>query len=391
VGLQVRIFIVVALLVLEFFRLPLFAFIGIRSMGPVLHILVFLSPLLLYKKFSLNFRGFGPFILVTVWSLVSTILFLAKGMSLGAYSSTIAPITTPFLLVFGILVFSNDVDSWRKVARWVLAISFYLGSMSLIAEWLVISKLNLISQCDWASFVANSFDSQYCNTNRFMPVGFFVYKDMSLAILLGGFFAFSNWKNKWEVALRVALVLFSLWIVDSIVLTGIFLVVSVIRFYVVARRNLLLYATSLLLIFLNLFSYSRSFYRLRDYLVNELNLHNFIPSTGGCSDEFWLFQLDGASEYCSSKEIHSLLSMFRFGVLGTLSWYLSLAVMFIIFCYDWIKRRPITTLMYFPIVFIFNASHYSGIESWGVNYLSFIIFYVYLSERSVNLPSTGKG
>lgn len=386
-GLQVRIFIVVALLVLEFFRLPLFAVMGIRSLGPILHVLVFLSPLLLYKKFSLSFKGFGPFVLLTVWSLVSSILLLAKGLAPGVYLAMIAPITAPFLFLLLIVVFANDLPSWEKVARLVLRIGFFSGSLYLFLEWLLISKFHVISQCDWASFLGGSYDAQYCDTNRYMLFGFFVYKDMSLAIIMGGFLSFSNWREKFWTCARVLLMIFSLFAVDSLVLSGVFLVLLGVRFRKQLKGNLLLPAF-LFLSLLNMFLYTRSFRRLRDYLVNELNLHNFIPSTGGCSRENWFFTLDGTSQFCHSKEVHSLFYMFKFGVLATLSWYFSFLIVTVLFCWDWFKDRPVTTLMYFPLVFILNAAHYSGAESWGVNFICFLVFYIYLKERN---PVPDKG
>lgn len=388
-SLKIRSSVVIGLFALEFFRVPLFAAFNLREVGSILHIVTFLSPLIMYRNFSFDLRKFYLFSLLTIWSLLASAVLFYKGLDLKIWLEMVAPITMPFLFVMGILFFSNDKKIWLKVTKTILSIGFYGGSLYLLGEWFFIAQLKWMSQCEWASFVTNAYNIQYCDTNRVMPVGFFVYKDMSLAIIMAGFFSFENWKDKRLILLRTALLLFSVLSVDSLILSGVFLLVLPIRFWSSIRGNLV-FPLFLILSFVNIFLYSKSFVRIRDYLVNELNLNNFIPTVSGCSKSTLFFQLDGAWLHCHSKEVHSLLYLFKFGVLATFSWYFIFLWMLLLCFKDWIRFGNLATLMFFPLVFIFNAVHYSGAESWGVNFLIFLIFYLYLMEkRDEKLTSIG--
>ncbi len=372
---KIRIYVIIALFILEFIRIPLFAVLNLRWLGSFLHIALLFSPALLFQGFSWKFERSRYFVFWAMWAFVMTIALFLKGLPPSVYMAMLASLFAPLVLPILIDVCSNKKEHWDQILREVLRIIFYVGTLYFFAEWIVVSRLQLISQCQLASYLANERSSQFCDTGRSMAVGFFIYKDMSLAIVMGAFLSFTDWANSRINALRFFLLTFSMAVVDSITLSGILLFLLPFRFRGTLRSGLAL-KLLFVLITLNLFVFSSSYGRIIGYFINELNLNVFLPSLEGCTWKNLFILTDGESQTCHSREMHSLFYLFKFGLMATLSWYFTLALIGWKFLRTFFVDKNVPPILFFPVVFLLNAVHYSGAEGWGVNYFMFVVLFL---------------
>lgn len=356
----------------EIFRIPILASVGLQSYGPYVHVLAIASIFTSASGIALNFKEIKFYVIWLLFSIVS--IFVLKyndpefENSLRQLLSIMAPALVPFLII------SLKIDTQKlnnNIGKLLSAI-FYVGTIYVLFEW-VLLKNNVFNQCQIASWFTGTYNVQYCNTARQMVTGFYIFKDVSLALIVATFFSFKEWNNKKIVLIRVILLALSLIIVDSLTVLLFIIPLVLLKFYNSVMNNRKFYYLFFILC-LFAFQFTPSYERLNSYILHELDLSKFLPQIQGCQLGVGLFIDNQISQVCDSREVHSMFYLFKFGLLPTVFWYSMIAHSGIIALKQFLTRKAIDSLLYFNIAMTMSMIHYSGIEGWGVNFLVVSIY-----------------
>lgn len=351
--------------------MPLLAIIHLQSFGFILHAGFLAIPFLFFNKLAFKSLKFDFFEIWLVLSAVTGAVLLMRGLPLSVYIPQVIPTAIPPVLIILYKIFNVPAKKLDELITKTLKVSFYIGSAYFIAEWLLIQKLQLIPLCDFSTWFNGHEVDQYCAPGRSMMIGFLIFKDIGFAYLMGCYFSLEKDSVKKQLA-NFVLIFFTLVITDSITLIAIFFLILVVQNTRLIRKHFH-YAFFAFLCMVAVFFHTSTFMRIMSYLTLELNLTNYLPVSVTC--ESLLFSLNGINSSCNSNEVHSLFYLYKFGILPTLGWYFS----FLMSCYYFVKfklTRIDNRLLYFNLVFVMNALHYSGAESWGINFIFVTILYL---------------
>ena len=359
--------------VLDNMRQFFFALPSLQKFGGLLHIVFFLIPIVLVNGSVQPRRPSSKSIILFIASLISfiTAFLFADGESRRFSEIMIFSLMGIFPLIFETLGIKRE--DFYSFAQKSLKLLFYFGSAFLILEFLFVQVFELVSQCDFATWMNGQRSEQYCDTTRKMLKGFLIYKDFSLALVMASFFATEDFKNKKFSILNTILMVLSLFVVDSITLTLVFVIGLTLKFWDYLFRKPLLIIV-LVFSFLNLFIHTSTFDRILAYYFFELDLKHFLPRVGGCSFSNFLIGA-GKSEVCQAKEFHTYAYFFKYGLIPTISWYILFPLNLIFFIVKKFKKEKLNNLIYFNIILIVATVHYSGLESWAANYMFVLLTY----------------
>jgi hypothetical protein len=379
--------IAVVLLLINLFRMPIIAIFKIQQFGFYFHVLILAAPLFLKDNFS-NFKIPRP--IYIIWALVGAISFLVLlkiGVEKNFLKSQVLPFVIPCFFPAYLDLLNINTGRLKQFFERIALYTFYAGSIYIIVEYFAIHGIQLTSQCDYTAWFFGEKSSQYCNTMRKMPIGFLVYKDFSLSLILATFFSLKPKELKFKL-LNISLVIVNMILVDSITLSFVFLAVITLKHIKFIKENI---KTSLLiiLILMNIFSFTPTFQRIFGYLLAELNLSTFLPILNGFQFENLFFTKNGIGEFYNSQEFHSLFYLFRYGVLASIGWYSFWILSSIFIIKEIYLKNGLNSRLLFNAVFLLSGLHYSGAETWGVNLLFCIVVFIqieYYLRKEVILP-----
>lgn len=356
-------------------RLPILAAFGIQAYGYLGHLLLFLIPFFLKGGLKRGGRRFSRFHVVWVFISLFYFIYLLFNKSSFVQLRTASP-----FLVVSFFPLSLDYLGLckKKLEEFVsifLKFIFYFGSIWLLSEYVIIHFFNLLTQCGFASWLEGAESSLYCGTSRKMVFGFTNYKDTSVGIIVGSYFSFGKKGKVWERVTNTTLLLLSLIIVDSLTWFGVSVLLGGFCYWGEIKRKKK-ESFVIMLVVVNVFLLSPSYLRSLVYFYRELNLNSILPSFYGCNIQSLIFNTGVLYKGCSSNEVHSLFYIFSYGFLPTLGWYcIWLFSLYASFSKVRIGRR-VRELLNFNLAFILAGVHYSGAESWGVNIIFMIIYYL---------------
>lgn len=364
----------------EIFRMPILAFFNLQSYGFLVHVLVILSLFFCARGFRPSVKELKFYYLWLFFSGISlyllTLIDLRYKESWRQLFSIMTPAVVPIILVS----LKFDEKKFVNMLEKLLGSLFYVGSFYIIVEW-VLLKNQIFDQCKIASWFHGAHNSQYCNSGRPMVTGFYVFKDISLALIVATFFSFKDWSNKKIIGFRAFLLLINLIIVDSITIFFLVLPLTTLKFYKKIKGNVyLFYLVFIVIAFFFQFTYTYT--RIHSYFIHELDLSRFLPEIAGCQWGRGILIDARHSEFCDSREIHSMFYLFKFGLMPTIFWYSMIAHSAWIAMCQFLKNRQIMPILYFNVTMTMAMVHYSGIEGWGVNFLVASI-YLLTSKSSV--------
>lgn len=368
--------IALVLILLDIFRMPLLALLHIQHYGFLFHLGFLVIPFLFYSKINIKNLSFGFFEIWLIVSLFSSALLLTAGMEKGIFVSQVLPILFPPALIVLFKILDVDESKLYKLLDSVLYYSFYIGSSYFIGEWLLVQKLKLFSQCDFSTWFNGHIVDQYCAPGRRMLIGFLIFKDFGLAFIMGSYFSLRKGSLK-KQSINFVLIFLCLVLTDSITLIAIFFLLLIIQNASQIKKHFQI-AFFIFLSLVSVFFQTSTFSRIMSYITLELNLTNYLPVYSGC--DFKLYSLDSFNISCNSNEVHSLYYLIKFGILPTVCWYLAFIMsVFYIVKAELNKRNA--RLLYFNLVFVLSAIHYSGAESWGINFIFVMILYLANSKQ----------
>lgn len=357
--------IAIILMLINIFRMPIVATLEIYQFSFIFHSFLFISFLFL-KDWKTKLQA--PRAIYISWSLLAALSFVILfniDVPKNLLKSQVLPFVVPafFPLFLNILNIEKEklLSFFYKLCTYI----FYLGSFWFIGEYFFVHILKIVSQCDFASWLHGQENIQYCQTSRKMPVGFIIYKDISLSLLIGCYFLFKNIRLRNQI-FNTVLILLNLVIVDSLTLFFTFFVILSLKHYNYIKNNFWK-ALILVLFSLNLFTFTNSFKRIFDYIFSDLDLSSFLPIYSEPKWENIFYTAQGINEQWNSQEFHSLYYLFQYGFFATLPWYLFWIISLVLAIKEIKKHQKLTSFLIFNMVLVFSGLHYSGAEAWGIN------------------------
>lgn len=380
------------------FRVPVSFAFGAEKYSFLFNLLPFTSLLAAPKKRVTETNTLEKlFLLLCVISFISFIVYFFNG-----YQNSVVNLsmTRPYLSVmigyFSLLMIITSepafIVSLKRVFDRLIIYILLCSTLLFILEYIFIKFVGISAERIFYYLYGFSFESK-------IWVNGYIFPSARSAILHVGCLLFvlhstievflSRMRVSWNFITFTVICFLAVFLMNSIISLLILLALLLLIFFSFFMRSnykkiFLMSLGPVVIMFFSGVYFSPVYKRLIYYWEAKVDkLYSmFLPETVYCSvSDFFVspsfFNVIG----CRSREVNFLEPLFRYGALPTVAWYLPILFILIFSLKFFLKGRFHIPKVFLPFwAFLIAGFHYSGVESWGINYFFVICIGIIYSD-----------